>query len=77
MAPANEAIGWRAQDYAACGRKAEAQKVMNELLELSKVHYVFTALVRRGAGGPGKQDEAFNWLDQAIDRRFGPMIYLK
>jgi len=21
--------------------------------------------------------KAFNWLDQAIDRRFGPMIYLK
>jgi len=77
MAPANEAIGWRAQDYAACGRKAEAQKVMNELLVLSKDHYVSPHWFAAVQAGLGNKDEAFNWLDQAIDRRFGPMIYLK
>jgi hypothetical protein len=25
----------------------------------------------------GNKDEAFKWLDQAFDRRFGPLIYLK
>lgn len=77
IAPAGEAIGWRAQDYAACGRKAEAQKVMNELLELSRTHYVSPHWFAAVQAGLGNKDEAFKWLDQTIDRRFGPMIYLK
>ena len=72
-----EQLGWLAQEYAQCGRKAEAQKVMNELLELSKDHYVSPHWFAATQAGLGNKDEAFKWLDQAIDRRFGPMIYLK
>jgi tetratricopeptide (TPR) repeat protein len=72
-----EAIGWRAQEYAACGRKAEAQKLLNELLELSKDHYVSPHWFAAVQTSLGNKDEAFKWLDQTIDRRFGPMIYLK
>ena len=77
MERVGEQLGWIAQEYAACGRKAEAQKVMNELLALSKDHYVSPHWFAATQAGLGNKEEAFKWLDQAIDRRFGPMIYLK
>ncbi len=77
MGPVGEQLGWLAQEYAACGRRAEAEKVMNQLLEISKNHYVSPHWFAATQGGLGNKDEAFKWLDQAIDRRFGPMIYLK
>ena len=77
MVPAGGEAGWLAQEYAQCGRKAEAQKAMNELMELSKNHYVSPHWFGAVQAGLGNKDEAFKWLDQAIDRHFGPMIYLK
>jgi serine/threonine protein kinase/tetratricopeptide (TPR) repeat protein len=77
MAPAIEVLGWLAQEHASCGRQAEAQKAMNELRELSKDHYVSPHWYAAVQAAMGNKDEAFKWLDQAIDRRFGPMIYLK
>jgi serine/threonine protein kinase/TolB-like protein/Flp pilus assembly protein TadD len=77
MAPAIEALGWLAQEYAACGRTSEAQKAMNELLELSKDHYVSPHWFSAVQASLGNKDEAFKWLDQALDGRFGPLIYLK
>ena len=50
---------------------------MNELLELSKDHYVSPHWFAAVQESLGNKDEGFKWLDQAIDRRFGPMIYLK
>jgi serine/threonine-protein kinase len=77
MGPEGEQLGWLAQEYAECGRKAEAQKVMNQLLEISKNHYVSPHWFAATQAGLGNKDEAFKWLDQSLDRRFGPMIYLK
>ncbi|HEY0347987.1 MAG TPA: protein kinase [Pyrinomonadaceae bacterium] len=77
MGPVGEQLGWRAQEYAACGRKAEAQKLMNELLAMSKDRYVSPHWFAATQAGLGNKDEAFKWLDQSIDLRFGPMIYLK
>lgn len=77
MSPVGEAIGWRAQEYASCGRKAEARAVLNQLLQLSKDHYISPHWFAATEAGLGNKDEAFKWLDQSIDRRFGPMIYLK
>ncbi|HBB97492.1 MAG TPA: hypothetical protein DC054_19090, partial [Blastocatellia bacterium] len=77
MGPVSEQLGWRAQEYAACGRRAEAQKLMNELLARSKDRYVSPHWFAATQAGLGNKDEAFKWLDQSIDLRFGPMIYLK
>lgn len=77
MVPAIEALGWLAQEYAICGRQAEAQKAMSELLDMSKNHYVSPHWFAAVQAGLGNKDEAFKWLDQAFDRRFGPLIYLK
>jgi serine/threonine-protein kinase len=77
MVPVGEQLGWLAQEYAACGRKAEARKVMNELLAVSKDHYVSPHWFAATEASLGNKDEAFKLLDQTLDRRFGPMIYLK
>jgi serine/threonine protein kinase/Tfp pilus assembly protein PilF len=72
-----EMLGGLAQGYASCGRKAEAEKAMNDLLELSKNHYVSPHWIAAVQAELGNKDEAFKWLDQAFERRFGPLIYLK
>ena len=50
---------------------------MNELLTLSKDHYVSPHWFAAIQAALGNKDEAFRWLDRALDRRFGPLIYLK
>ncbi len=77
MVPAVEALGWLAQEYASCGRKAEAEKTQADLRELSKQHYVSPHWFAAVQASLGNKDEAFKWLDQALDGRFGPLIYLK
>jgi eukaryotic-like serine/threonine-protein kinase len=77
LVPAIEGLGWLAQEYAQCGRKAEAQKAMNELVESSKDHYVSPHWFAAVQAELGDKDEAFKWLDRAFERRFGPLIYLK
>jgi serine/threonine-protein kinase len=72
-----EMLGGLAQGYASCGRKVEAQKTLDELVALSKDHYVSPHWMAATYGALGNRDEAFKWLSQAVDRRFGPMIYLK
>jgi len=72
-----EMLGALAQGYASCGRKAEARKTLDELLLLSKQHYVSPHWIAATEGALGNRDEAFKWLNQAVDGRFGPLIYLK
>ncbi|PYS25781.1 MAG: hypothetical protein DMF72_00650 [Acidobacteria bacterium] len=72
-----EMLGGLAQGYASCGRKAEAQKAIDELLALSKEHYVSPHWIAATEAALGKRDEAFKWLSQSVDGRFGPLIYLK
>jgi serine/threonine protein kinase/TolB-like protein/Tfp pilus assembly protein PilF len=72
-----EWIGALTQGYASCGRKAEAEKTMAELVELSKQHYVSPHWFAAVEAELGNKDEAFKWLDQAFERRFGPLIYIK
>ena len=72
-----EMLGGLGQGYASCGRKNEARRVLNELLELSKQHYFSPHWIASIYAGLGERDAAFEWLDQAAERRFGPLIYLK
>jgi eukaryotic-like serine/threonine-protein kinase len=72
-----EMIGGLAQGYASCGRRAEAELTLHELIELSKQRYVSPHWMASTQAALGNKDEAFKSLDQAFDRRFGPLIYLK
>jgi serine/threonine protein kinase/Tfp pilus assembly protein PilF len=63
--------------YAVSGRGEEAEKIINELNELSKKRYIspyFTAVIYAGLG---KKDQALEWLEKAYEDRSEPLVYLK
>ncbi len=56
--------------YAVAGRRLEAQKVLDQLNDLSKQSYVpagFRAIIYAGMG---QRDKSFEWLETAYDERF-------
>lgn len=63
--------------YAVAGRPGEAQKVINELLELSRQKYFppyFIALIYAGLG---EKDTAFTWLEKVFAERSADLTVLK
>lgn len=63
--------------YAISGRKAEAQKVLDHLKELSEHSYVAPYNVAVVYAGLGEKDQAFVWLEQAYnDRSYLLAVYL-
>ncbi|HEY3135522.1 MAG TPA: protein kinase [Blastocatellia bacterium] len=65
------------QGYAWCGKRAEAQRVLDELEGMQRQFYVSPHWFAATCAGLGEKDKAFQWLDKAFERRFGPLIYLK
>jgi tetratricopeptide (TPR) repeat protein len=55
--------------YAVSGNKADAQKVLDQLKELSAERYVAPYNVAVIYAGLGENDEAFRWLQRAYDER--------
>lgn len=55
--------------YAASGNKAEAQKMLDHLKELSAQRYIAPYNVAVIYVGLGEKDEAFAWLNRAYDER--------
>jgi serine/threonine protein kinase/tetratricopeptide (TPR) repeat protein len=51
--------------YGLAGRRAEAQKVLDELNELSKRRYVLPYFIATVHTGLGDKDQAFEWLEKA------------
>ncbi len=62
---------------AASGKRAEAQKILNELLERSKRGYVHPNLIAVVYIGLGDKDLAFQWLDKAVEERGESVSWLK
>ena len=63
--------------YAVAGKKDEARKVLEEVKDSSKVHYVppyTTALIYTALG---QRDDAFVWLEKAYQDRSWMMAFLK
>ncbi|HJQ23373.1 MAG TPA: protein kinase [Blastocatellia bacterium] len=65
------------QGYAWCGKKAEARQVLAQLAGLANQRYVSPHWFAATLAALGDKDQAFAWLDKAIERRFGPLIYLR
>jgi tetratricopeptide (TPR) repeat protein len=65
--------------YAKSGRKAEAQKVLDQLNELSKRKFVPAISAVIIYVGLGEKDKAFEWLEKAYEDRSlgGPLASLK
>ncbi|MEA2258056.1 MAG: hypothetical protein QOJ51_881, partial [Acidobacteriaceae bacterium] len=55
--------------YAVSGKKADAQKVLDQLKELSTQRYVAPYNVAVIYAGLGEKDEAFSWLQRSYDER--------
>jgi TolB-like protein/Tfp pilus assembly protein PilF len=63
--------------YAACGKRTEALKTLEELTELSKRGYVSPAGIAMIYAGLGENDLAFDWLQKAVTDHAVPLPYLK
>jgi adenylate cyclase len=73
----NEMLTALGQGYAAWGKKREAQRILDELQQRSSQGYIsphFMAIIYTSLGD---RDQAFKWLNKAIEQRFPPLIYLQ
>ena len=70
-------LSWLGYGYAIGGRKAEAQKVLDQLRERSKQKYVPAWTVADIYLGLGEKDQALTWLDKAYEERVQWLIWLK
>jgi tetratricopeptide (TPR) repeat protein len=66
-----------AHAYALSGKRAEAQKLLAELQELSKQRFVSPASVALIYVALGDKDQAFTWLEKAEKERDGILVRLK
>jgi DNA-binding winged helix-turn-helix (wHTH) protein/TolB-like protein/Tfp pilus assembly protein PilF len=55
--------------YAVAGKKAEAQQVLNDLQQLQEQRYVSPYTVAAIYAGLGDQEQAFKWLEKAVEER--------
>lgn len=55
--------------YAMAGRHGEARQQINELLELSKRRYIPPYDIAQIYAGLGEKDQAFAWLEKAVQER--------
>jgi tetratricopeptide (TPR) repeat protein len=63
--------------YAVSGRKAEAMKVVSELKEQSKQKYVSPYHIALIYVGLGQKNQAFEWLNKAIEEPDLFLVHLK
>ncbi|MBZ5660149.1 MAG: protein kinase [Acidobacteriia bacterium] len=63
------ALASLAYAYAVQGKKAEAQKVLDQLTELSKKKYIQPRLLARIYVGLGDKDKAFEYLEKSYEDR--------
>lgn len=74
-----ELAGLVGHTYAVAGKRGEALKILNELLELSKRkdEFIDPSYIAYVYIGLGEKDQAFEWLNKAVERRSGELFGLK
>jgi tetratricopeptide (TPR) repeat protein len=63
--------------YGALGRRDEAQRVLNQLLEMRKQQNVNALNVVRVYLGLGEIDKALEWLERAVEERNGLLAFME
>ena len=63
--------------YAVSGNMNEAQRVIDDLEELSKQRYVSSYHIALIYTGLGENDRAFEWLEKAYEERADLLVYIK
>jgi len=71
------ALGMLGLAYGLAERKADALKIVTELLELNKTRYVTPAALVNVYLGLGDKEQAFVWLEKAYQERSNYIAYLK
>ena len=69
--------GYLGQVYALAGKTEDAVEILHELRAASTHSYVPPVAFAIVYAGLGKIDDAFHWLEKAVDERDGLLIYLK
>src|SRR5205814_8990933 len=64
-------LGYLAHLYGTNGRREEAKKILSQLLETRKQHYVDAYCLAIACLGLGDRTEAMNWLEQGYQDRNG------
>jgi serine/threonine protein kinase/tetratricopeptide (TPR) repeat protein len=70
ITPSNMSLACLGYGYAAAGKRPEAQKVLDQLNELSKQKYVAPFHRAIICVGLGEKDKAFEWLEKAYEEHF-------
>jgi serine/threonine-protein kinase len=63
--------------YALAGRRDQARKILDELIEHSQRQYVSSYLIALIHAALGEKDRAFEWLEKAYEERAEFLVYLK
>ena len=63
--------------YSFMGKRDETEKVLEELLELSKQRYIAPFSIASIYGGMGQKDQAFEWIEKGYKVRDDWMVMLK
>jgi TolB-like protein/Flp pilus assembly protein TadD len=69
--------GFMGQAYALAGKTEDAVEILHQLHAASKHRYVPPTALAIVYAGMGIVDDAFHWLDRAVDERDGLLVYLK
>ena len=63
--------------YARAGRKGDARRILDELLEMKKHQHVSSFVLAELYGNLGERTTAFEWLERAYEERSYAMVFLK
>ena len=70
-------LGLLALMYGLAGRKSETRKIISELKEKSRHHYVFPSVFAYAYLGLGDKDQALTFLERAYEEQDPGLFYLK
>jgi len=70
-------LAWLGEAYAAGGYSDDAQKILEQLEQISKKRYVSPYHMARICAALGKKDEALRWLETGYRERAAWMVVLK
>ena len=70
-------LGYLALVYGLAGRKSETRKIIGELKERSRHHYVFPTVFANAYLGLGDKDQALTYLERAYEEQDPALFFLK
>jgi Tfp pilus assembly protein PilF len=70
-----DTVAGLAHAHIAMGQRAEAEKILRDLLRQSKKNYVSTYMIGTICAGLGEKDKAFEFLEKAYQERSPDMPY--